>query len=420
MSLFFAPSRKLAAERLDRGGPRIYDPRERMALGALDLMLRGVSRVTGLRPRRDPVATPRANRVQRVNRVNRVKSILALRLDRLGDLLMTLPALQSLRAAAPDAHLELAVGSWNEAVARRLPFVDGVRIVDAPWASWGKKVRFADARRAMRPDGVDAPDLVIDFQGDVRVSILMALTGATLRAGYGETGGGYLLTHPGAWDETKSWYWQNLELVKTLYPDAEDITRPYNFVTAEDRKNAAAHLDGATRPRIGIHPSAGRALKQWEEKKFTALIDRLSETASVLVTGASGDKALVERIVAGTHSSPKTLLGTDLATFAAVVESFDVFVSGDTGPMHLAHAVSTPNVAIFGPSDPVRYGPSREDAPRFRTVVRTPVYCSPCNMIRRPPKECMTQEAPDCIAGVSVDQVLDAIERTLSQASSSD
>lgn len=396
MSLFFAPSRKLAAARLESGGPRIYDPRERIALGVLDAMLRLASPVLGLRPARSSLTVRDARR------------ILALRLDRLGDFITTLPALKALREAAPEAHLELAVGSWNEPIARRLPFVDSVRIVDTPWAAWGKKVTWSDARAQLAGD---APDLAIDFQGDVRVLLLMASTRAKLRAGYDDTGGSYLLTHRGRWDETRSWYWQNAELVRALFPDAECDLRPISFVTPEDREQASSLVGESSRPLVGIHPSAGRALKQLPVEKFAALADQLSDRARVILTGAAGDRALVESIADKATSKPETLLGTDLATFAAVVERLDVFVTGDTGPMHLSHAVGTANVAIFGPSDPVRYGP--EESFGLRRVVQEPVYCSPCNMIRRPPSECAEAEAPECIAGISVNKVLDAVTEAL-------
>jgi ADP-heptose:LPS heptosyltransferase len=79
--------------------------------------------------------------------------------------------------------------------------------------------------------------------------------------------------------------------------------------------------------------------------------------------------------------------------------------------MHLSHAVGTSNVAIFGPSDPVRYGP--EASLGLSRVVREPVFCSPCNMIRKPPAECARAQAPECIAGIKVEQVLDAVIREL-------
>jgi ADP-heptose:LPS heptosyltransferase len=383
----------------------VYDPRERLALGVLDVSLRVASPLLGLRPRRPAID------------VRDAKRILVLRLDRLGDFLTTLPALEALRLAAPDAHIELGVGSWNEPIARRLSFVDAVRIVDTPWAAWGQRVRFADAREALAGD---PPDLAIDFQGDVRVVLLMAMTQAKLRAGYGDTGGAYLLTHRARWNETRSWYWQNLELVRTLFPHVEERMQPVNFVTQEDRRRAGALLEGAPprpAPLVGIHPSAGRALKQWEAEKFAALVDAMANEARVVVTGSSADRELVDAIAAKATSRPETLLGADLATFAALVERFDVFVTGDTGPMHLSHAVGTANVAIFGPSDPVRYGP--EGSLGLRRVVRQPVYCSPCNMIRRPPAECARAKAPECIAGITVEQVLEAVHAALRETDAS-
>jgi ADP-heptose:LPS heptosyltransferase len=202
--------------------------------------------------------------------------------------------------------------------------------------------------------------------------------------------------------------------VRALYPDATHVGNelsPVNFVTQKDREQAKPLLGTSSRPLVGIHPSAGRALKQWELEKFAALADELSVHARVIVTGASGDRALVETIAQKATSKPEILVGTDLTTFAAVVERFDVFVTGDTGPMHLSQAVGTRNVAIFGPSDPVRYGPpdNMDENAAWRRVVRQPVYCSPCNMIRRPPTECARATAPECIAGISVEQVLEAV-----------
>lgn len=403
--MFFAPSRKLAADRLAHGGPRIYDARERWLLAGFDLLLRVASPLAGLRPPRP------------LPEVEAARHILALRLDRLGDLLTTLPALQALRGAAPDARIELGIGSWNEPIARGLPFVDDLRLIDTPWAAWGKQASFADARRALQGEG-KPPDLIIDFQGDLRVNLMMAMTKAPLRAGYGDTGGSTLLSHRGRWDESKSWYWQNAELVRTLFPKmpALDPIRPFNFLRTEDRERARTlirdtRLEHGSGPVVGVQPSAGRALKEWEPAKFAALIDHLSGKANVVLTGAPTDRALIDGIAARARTAPKILVGAPLRDFAALVESFDLFVTGDTGPMHLSHAVGTKNVAIFGPSDPVRYGP--DERLGLRRVVRQPVYCSPCNMIRRPPKECDRAAAPECIVGITVEQVIDAVESEL-------
>ncbi|HET7217361.1 MAG TPA: glycosyltransferase family 9 protein, partial [Vicinamibacterales bacterium] len=86
-------------------------------------------------------------------------------------------------------------------------------------------------------------------------------------------------------------------------------------------------------------------------------------------------------------------------------------VTGDTGPMHLASAVGTPVVAVFGPSDPARYAPR---GPLDR-IVRIDLPCSPCNRIRRPPARC-AGHTPDCLSGIAAQQVVDAALDVLAAA----
>jgi ADP-heptose:LPS heptosyltransferase len=104
------------------------------------------------------------------------------------------------------------------------------------------------------------------------------------------------------------------------------------------------------------------------------------------------------------------LSGAGLMIVAAVQQQLDLFVTGDTGPMHLAHAVGTPIVAVFGPSDPARYAPR---GLRDR-VVRVDLPCSPCNRIRRPPARC-TGHTPDCLTGIDTATVLAAIDEVLAE-----
>jgi ADP-heptose:LPS heptosyltransferase len=327
---------------------------------------------------------------------------------------MTLPALVELRKLVPDAEIELAVGSWNEELAQGLPFVDRIRVVDAPWAAWDQEAGWASAIQATRAG--PTPDLAIDFQGDIRVILLMAISGARSRAGYGDTGGSHLLTHRGRWDESRSWYRQNVDLLEELFPGASfpDRIEPYNFLLPEDRQSGRELLEktginGSPRPWVGIHPSAGRGIKQWELEKFAALADKLAETASasILITGGPSDGSLVEEVVNRAKVSAHRLVSAaGVRAVSAVLEQLDLFVTCDTGPMHIAHAVGAPNLAIFGPSDPVRYGPEGNGQKRF--VLRQPLHCSPCNMIRKPPPECSALDAPDCLQTIDVDRALRA------------
>jgi ADP-heptose:LPS heptosyltransferase len=176
----------------------------------------------------------------------------------------------------------------------------------------------------------------------------------------------------------------------------------------EEARRAAARLVAGSRPLIGVHASGGREVKQWSAERFAEVAARLARDrdAVIVLTGATRDRPLVERV--------KTLLGPaittvvvagndDLVTLAAVLERLDLFITGDTGPMHLAAAVGTPIVAIFGPSDPARYGPLAAHS----RIVRVDLPCSPCNRIRTPPARCVGH-VPDCLEAVPVDRVVAA------------
>ena len=163
---------------------------------------------------------------------------------------------------------------------------------------------------------------------------------------------------------------------------------------------------------VGMHVSGGRAIKQWPETRFRELAERLvrERSASIVLTGTAGDRAQVD--IVRSVLPPQRVVDlsgdVDLLTAAAAIAQLDLFVTGDTGPMHLANAVGTPIVAVFGPSDPRRYAPR---GPRD-TVVRIDLPCSPCNRIRRPPERCVGH-TPDCLSGIEVAQVLAAIDETL-------
>lgn len=393
-------------------GNRIYDPAERLLVSALDLPGRALFGALGLLGlRRTPALDPRA-----------VREVLVLRLDRIGDVLMSLPALASLRAALPGARIRLAVGRWSEALARSAP-VDEVLLWSAPWVgradegaeSFGELARKA---RALRPVKLD---LAIDLQGDVRSILLMRLTGARARVGYANTGGGYLLTQVVPLDETASWVEQNRRAVAmALGPTPEARVDP---LSEGDRDFArrlfdTLHLD-ARRPLVGIHPSGGRLVKQWDVARWGEVAARLEREygATILITGSEADRPLAEAVARALSSRPYDLTGRlTVRETMAVIARLDLFLSPDTGPMHLACAVDTPSLAVFGPSDPVRYFSGGDGAPGSRhVVVRPELWCSPCNLIRKPPEECSGPEPPECLRLVTVDAVHLAAARLLGE-----
>ncbi len=393
-------------------GNRIYDPLERVVLGAADLPGRALGgMLAAIGARRPPIVDPAA-----------IRDVLVLRLDRIGDVLMSLPALGDLRAALPRARIRLAVGGWSEAIARGAP-VDEVLVWSAPWVGRASEGAMTYAEIARRARGLAAapPDLAIDLQGDVRPAFLLRLTGARVRVGYANTGGSYLLTHVVELDETVSWVEQNRRAIaRVLGPGIAATPDP---LTPADRDFAqrlfgTLALEGR-RPLVGIHPSGGRAVKQWDVARWREVASRLQHTfrATVLVTGSEADRPLAQTLAAELPDRVFDLTGRlSVRETLAVIARLDLFLSPDTGPMHMACSVDTPSVAVFGPSDPVRYFSGGSGAPGTRhVVVRPALWCAPCNLIRKPPAECTTAEGPECLRLVGADAVYAAAARLLDE-----
>jgi ADP-heptose:LPS heptosyltransferase len=388
-------------------GNRVYDTRERVLLGILDAPGRAVAALRG----RSRPASPAPDAL---------REVLVLRLDRIGDVVMSLPALADLRAALPRARIRLAVGRWSEEIARSAP-VDEVLVWSAPWVGRpheGAEGHPALLRRA-RALAAERLDLALDLQGDVRANVLLWLTGAGRRVGYANTGGAYLLHEVVPLDETVSWVEQNRRAVAAAIGSTPGATR-VDPATEADREAGRRVLDaaglGGRRPLVGIHPSGGRRIKQWDVSRWAEVAARLQAElgAAVVVTGAAADRelaaALLGRVPAAVDLSGRLSLRETLGVLAGL----DLFLSPDTGPMHLACAVGTPSVSVFGPSDPARYF---SGAGERHVVVRRELWCAPCNLIRKPPAECDVAEGPECLRAVTVEEVYAVAARLLAEGS---
>jgi lipopolysaccharide heptosyltransferase II len=373
----------------------IADRRERTLVGVADLVLGGLTA-----PARLVRTTPRIP----------PRRILLLRLERIGDLLMSVGAIGAVRAAAPEAHVHLVTGSWNEPVARMIPGVDSIETLDAAWlAREGAGLQMRALMRRALAWRAGRWDLGINFEPDIRSNLLLALSGAPRRAGFTSAGGGALLTDPIACDPRAHVAANAIRLVRRVFPDVSTGASATPLrIPEEERRAAAEMLRDRAGPLVGVHASGGRAIKQWPPERFGRVAERLVEDrgATIVLTGAAGDRDLAGALRAALPPDAPVvdLIGrADLVRLAAVLERLDLLITGDTGPMHLAAAVGTPVVAVFGPSDPARYAPLAADA----RIVRVDLPCSPCNRIRRPPERCVGH-TPDCLLGVDADAVFEA------------
>jgi ADP-heptose:LPS heptosyltransferase len=379
----------------------IYDSRERALVATADALLKPLALRRAWRPRPD---TPPAR-------------ILCFRLERIGDLLMTLPALAELRALAPAAAIDLAVGGWNREIAGAIRGVDRVETLSPAWLARGTDHGLSALGLASRTAAWRTRhyDLAINFEPDIRTNIAISMTGARRTIGFSSGGGGALLDLALDYDTHAHTSDNALALVRAAMGARCEDTPEASLEIPDERRDKAIRLlePLGRRPRVGIHVSGGREVKQWPETRFRDVAEHLvrNRDAGIVLTGSSSDRAQVDAVRAALAPERVVdLTGSDLLTVAAVIAQLDLFVSGDTGPMHIARAVNTPIVAIFGPSDPRRYGPLGI----HDSVVRLELPCSPCNRIRLPPARCIGH-TPACLAGIDAALVIAAIDEALAR-----
>ncbi len=330
---------------------------------------------------------------------------------------MTLPALADLRTLAPGAEIDLVVGSWNADLARAVDPVTRVLSLDAAWLARERQGQTLPwlVRAARRWRHIPY-DLAINFEPDIRSNLLLAASGAGWTAGYRSGGGGALLDVSIDYDTRAHTTDNARRLVSAIFDAAvPDELSPTLVVPAEAHEHASRLLATAERPLIGVHVSGGRAVKQWPPERFADVARRLVETAgaTIVLTGGAADRSLVDVVRAALPPSHVIDVAghADLLTLGGILERLDVLITGDTGPMHLAIAVGTPVVAVFGPSDPARYGPRGP----YDRIVRIDLPCSPCNRIRQPPARCVGH-TPDCLALIGQERVLEAARTALHES----
>jgi ADP-heptose:LPS heptosyltransferase len=328
---------------------------------------------------------------------------LVARLDAAGDVLLAGPAVRA--AAAGSDHVTLLAGPRGAAAAELLPGVDDVLVWACPWIEPAP----APVRRAETAALVDelaahefdrALVLTSFHQSPLPTALLLRLAGVPWVGAISEDYPGSLLDLRHRVDDDLPEAERALSLALAAgfsLPDSDDgrlaVRRPLPDVSG---------LLGGRRP-VALHPGTSVPARAWPPDRFHELARALTDQGmDVVVTGAPAERALTRRVASGT---PALDLGgrTTLPELAAVLESADVVVAGNTGPAHLAAAVGTPIVSLFAPTVPsVRWAPYR-----VPTVLLGDQH-APCRDTRA--TVCPIEGHP-CLASVSTDDVIEAVQQ---------
>ncbi len=305
------------------------------------------------------------------------RRVLAVRLDNLGDVLVTTPAIHAIRESLPGAAITLLASPIGAQAGRLNPDLDDVIVYEAPWMDpWHElpqnRAREERAIAAVRAGRFDGAIIFGSFrQSPLPAAYLCYLAGIPLRAAASIDGPGSLLTarhkHP---ERPMHEVERGLDLVGAIGLGTAETDLVLRVPDAA-RAEAAAWLDGAgidrSRPLVVIHPGCTMPARTYPWEGFAEIADLLVARlgATVVVTGAAGERDLVDRVCGRVRPESRPAVvacagALPFPAFCALVEGADLAVTNNTGPMHVAAAVKTPVVALFALTNPPeQWGPWR-------------------------------------------------------------
>lgn len=343
-------------------------------------------------------------------------NILIVKLSAIGDVVHTLPSLTALRELYPLAHITWVVEEAASDLLVGHPDLD--RLLVSKRKQWfgdlaSPKHRGGAIReiRAFLKALRDRPyDLVIDFHGLFKSGLIVLLSGGRRKLGYDsmQEMSGLFLNEKIPEDMGKHAVDRYLDFLRHLGAETPE-PRFHIPVGEENKKRVDALLEAGGVARedrfVAVSPVALWETKLWEEKKFAVLCDRLNEELNMktVLTGARADGIL--RRIEKTMTRPGVNLGgrTTLRDLAYLFGRSVLLVTTDSGPMHIAAAMGTPVVALFGPTSPSRTGPYGKG----HVVIRRDLECSPCFL-----KKC---DEMTCMKEISVEEVFEAVKAKLSR-----
>jgi ADP-heptose:LPS heptosyltransferase len=332
------------------------------------------------------------------------------RASRIGDFICATPSFRALRAALPEAELVIITLPMLQDLALRLPHFDrfepfpgfpGIaeQLFEAP-----KTLRFFERMQRERFD------LAIQLQGSgVYSNPFTLMLGAKATAGFvrEEDLPGRLdaaLPLPSAGHEIQ----RTLALPEFLGAPAQGKETEFPLVL-EDHAGAEALLKHVERPLIGLHPAARDATRRWPLEHFIAAGIELRRRygGTLVLLGEPEERLSADRLSQRLGPPVLNLVGvTSLGVLGAVIAQLTLLVTNDSGPAHIAYALRTPTVTIFGGGDPMRYGPPFGGP--FRALVHE-VACRPCH-----DRICPSKYA--CLRGITAEEVTAAADQVLAAA----
>lgn len=332
------------------------------------------------------------------------RRILIVRLSAIGDCLHCTPAAQALRQTFPDAEIGWVVHTHCAAVVRGNPFVDRIH----EWPRQDRWRALIALRKELRRHRYEVS---IDLQGLLKSALVGWVSGARERWGPADARERAPFLYNRWMPAQDGVPVLEANLNRVAAAGARWTEQPPMFAPFDEADAASVRIQleaagcDLARSLVAVNPATSRPIKDWKAERFGELARRLAEHGhTVVLTGGPADAGVADEVLAASWGSPvASLVGqTSLRELAALLHMARLFVGGDTGPMHIARAVGTPVLALFGPSDADVLGPTPDEG----LALTKRWHCSPCRH-----KVCPIQDA--CLNAITVDEVFASAMRLL-------
>lgn len=338
-----------------------------------------------------------------------MKRILIRGVNWVGDAIMTTPAVAAVRENFPDAHIAVLAKKWVAPVYAEHPAVDEVIVLDKDGPHKGIKGLFRIAGEIRKKRF----DLAVLFQNAIEAALIVRLAGVPVRMGYDTDARGFLLNRKVKLrpEDKKIHETEYYLRILTRSGLKGEWSKPVFHLSPDAVQQALNVLKDVGIPAdsfiLGLAPGAAYGpAKQWPAERYAAAADRILEekNGSAVIFGSKGEAQVAETLQNHMTRRVVNLAGeTDLTTAAALIKTCGLFLTNDSGLMHMAAAVDAPIVAIFGSTNPETTSPADG---RF-IMIRREVECSPCL------KPTCEQPSHKCMELVTVDDVVEASFRLL-------
>ena len=323
-----------------------------------------------------------------------ISNVLVVKLDRIGDMVMTTPIFRALKKGWPNAQISVLVNPVNKSAINNNPFIDSIYVYDKEkkHKSLNSKIHFFRSIREKEFDLVIDPYL--DYE--LKTSFITRFVGSKFRLGFEFAGREifYNIRYPArafpVLTEKKHIVDYYFDLISSLGIKA-DRKQPEIFLTSGEKENASQRLKSkGLKPEdkvIGIHPGAHYESQRWPVEKFAAVSDYLITryNAKIILFAGRAEKQLLSEFRGYAVNTPIFLEDLSLREFMSTLSHCSLFLCNNSGPLHIAAALNIPTVSTMGPTIPYHWWPYGKD----HIVLRKNVDCSPCKKGICETHECM-------------------------------